>query len=160
MGRGSSVGPAGFHATAAGENPAQIGPGFMIEFTVPGRCVPWARAGGGKTTRRFTPERQADYMQAIQVYCRLAMGNSRLKPLTGPVGLLVRAVYALPRGHRGIKWHTSRPDADNILKLVADALNGIAWLDDCQVSSAQIVKVYAIAPELQVRIHRLDSARE
>lgn len=35
---------------------------------------------------------------------------------------------------------TVRPDLDNIAKIVLDALNGIAYTDDCQVTSIQIDK--------------------
>lgn len=33
-----------------------------------------------------------------------------------------------------------RPDADNVAKLVLDALNGAAWEDDTQVVSLSVVK--------------------
>ena len=35
---------------------------------------------------------------------------------------------------------TGKPDLDNILKLVCDALNGVAWVDDSQIVSAHVVK--------------------
>lgn len=36
--------------------------------------------------------------------------------------------------------HTKKPDADNVLKAVLDALNGLAWVDDAQVFSATVRK--------------------
>ena len=36
--------------------------------------------------------------------------------------------------------HTKKPDADNVLKAVLDALNGLAWGDDAQVFSATVRK--------------------
>lgn len=52
---------------------------------------------------------------------------------------------------------TRKPDADNILKLVLDALNGLAWHDDAQVTSVTCKKLYgaegmtcvSIAPVLE-----------
>lgn len=38
------------------------------------------------------------------------------------------------------QWHTVRPDADNIMKGVLDALNGHAWDDDSQVCNTFIAK--------------------
>lgn len=35
---------------------------------------------------------------------------------------------------------TEKPDVDNVLKLVMDALNGVAWKDDKQVTEAHIKK--------------------
>lgn len=37
---------------------------------------------------------------------------------------------------------TRKPDADNILKLVLDALNGMAWHDDAQVVDVSCKKLY------------------
>lgn len=34
-----------------------------------------------------------------------------------------------------------KPDADNIAKLVLDALNGVAWHDDAQIVSLDVVKL-------------------
>ena len=33
---------------------------------------------------------------------------------------------------------TFKPDADNVAKLVLDALNGIAWADDSQVTHLEV----------------------
>lgn len=30
--------------------------------------------------------------------------------------------------------HTQKPDLDNLVKFVKDCLNGIAWVDDCQIN--------------------------
>lgn len=37
---------------------------------------------------------------------------------------------------------TTKPDADNIAKLVLDALNGKAWHDDSQITSLDVTKLY------------------
>ena len=36
--------------------------------------------------------------------------------------------------------HTQKPDADNVEKAVLDALNGVAFLDDCQVYDVRVTK--------------------
>jgi Holliday junction resolvase RusA-like endonuclease len=41
---------------------------------------------------------------------------------------------------------TSKPDLDNALKLVADALNGIVWADDKQITEAVIRRRYVAEP--------------
>ncbi|WP_102411379.1 RusA family crossover junction endodeoxyribonuclease [Beduinella massiliensis] len=45
-----------------------------------------------------------------------------------------------------------KPDADNILKLVLDALNGIAYADDRQIVEASIEKWYALTPRVEIEI--------
>ena len=50
---------------------------------------------------------------------------------------------ALPRGRpRRVEREPDvvRPDADNVAKLVLDALNGAAWEDDTQVVALSVVK--------------------
>lgn len=44
---------------------------------------------------------------------------------------------------------TYKPDADNVTKLVMDALNGVAWVDDAQVTDLNVHKKYRYsdAPE-------------
>ena len=36
---------------------------------------------------------------------------------------------------------TRKPDADNVAKSVLDALNGVAWLDDAQVTHLSVRKL-------------------
>lgn len=45
---------------------------------------------------------------------------------------------------------TSRPDLDNYLKLVCDALNGLAWHDDSQVTTIACDKYYSDSPRLEI----------
>lgn len=37
---------------------------------------------------------------------------------------------------------TKKPDVDNIVKIVLDALNGLAWHDDAQVTFLAVSKEY------------------
>jgi len=46
------------------------------------------------------------------------------------------------------EWHDSRPDADNMLKAVKDALSGLIWRDDCQVSR-EVVEKYRCSGDEQ-----------
>ena len=52
---------------------------------------------------------------------------------------------------------TKRPDADNILKVVADSLNGLAYHDDAQLVDAQIRKFYSANPRIEVTIQETGS---
>jgi Holliday junction resolvase RusA-like endonuclease len=129
-----------------------------VEFVVPGEPVAWARAGGGKSVRRYTPGPQASYMRGLRIVCQAAMKGA--PPIEGPVWLTIEAHFAWPRSWSAAKreanrWHTARPDYDNIAKIVSDALSGIAWLDDSQAASASVHKLYGEVAELRVRIGRL-----
>lgn len=63
-------------------------------------------------------------------------------PLTGPLRLTVQAVFKPPASWSAKKraaaigrYHTQKPDLDNIYKAVSDGLNRIAFADDSQVAS-------------------------
>lgn len=54
-----------------------------------------------------------------------------------PLAVIIRAF--MPRPKKGAKaFHIGAPDADNISKIILDALNGVLWHDD-----AQVVEVFA-----------------
>lgn len=45
---------------------------------------------------------------------------------------------------------TTRPDADNYLKLACDALNKLAWDDDSQIVDMRCEKLYSNEPRLEI----------
>lgn len=51
---------------------------------------------------------------------------------------------------------TKKPDTDNIVKAVLDALNGAAYHDDSQVTTLHVYKRYGIAPCVKVWISKED----
>lgn len=69
--------------------------------------------------------------------------NAGKVKLSGPIGLQVNILHKRPGNHynrtgfskEGLRHPipTSKPDVDNVLKLVMDALNEHAWDDDKQV---------------------------
>lgn len=47
---------------------------------------------------------------------------------------------------------TKAPDCDNIAKIVLDALNGLAFHDDSQVTMLLVMKVYSEQPKVEVTL--------
>lgn len=45
-----------------------------------------------------------------------------------------------------------KPDADNIAKIILDALNSVAWKDDAQIDVLLVQKRYVKSPEDQARV--------
>jgi len=63
---------------------------------------------------------------------------------TDPVRVRLR--FALPRPKslsRHVCSHTKRPDVDKLARACLDALTGILWHDDSQVTSLTAIKTYA-----------------
>lgn len=40
------------------------------------------------------------------------------------------------------KWHTSKPDVDNLFKFVTDAMTKVYWRDDSLICSSSVMKLY------------------
>ena len=49
-----------------------------------------------------------------------------------------------------------KPDGDNIIKVVCDALNGLAYHDDAQIVDMVVRKYYAESPKLVISIKEVD----
>lgn len=110
----------------------------MITFTIPGVPKGQGRprfARMGKFVKTYDPKESRDWKQTVGAYA-IAAG---VKPIEGAVTLGVDCF--MPRPQRLCRKKdtiaavrcTSKPDWDNLGKLVADALIGIAYADDAQI---------------------------
>lgn|SRR5574343_877440 len=80
----------------------------------------------------------------------------------GPVKLIVDFMMPRPKSHYGKKglkekmpyYHTSKPDLDNLLKIVKDAITetGRIWKDDSQVCITMATKKYTEVPGIKIYI--------
>lgn len=73
--------------------------------------------------------------------------------------MYVSAYYPVPESHikkqkerelRNFVLPTKKPDIDNILKIIMDGLNGVAYHDDKQVVEVTIRKRYSSEPRVEV----------
>lgn len=131
----------------------------MIAISIPGEPVAFARAGA-HGSQRFTPAKQRGYMSILKQEAGRRMGGE--PPMEGPVSLAIRATYLVPaswsaRRKAEARWKTSAPDADNIAKIVKDALNTIVYRDDAQVADLRIQKMYGPIAGLTITVQPLDS---
>jgi Holliday junction resolvase RusA-like endonuclease len=130
----------------------------FMSFHIPSDPVAFARSGGnGKV--RFTPKRQRDFMALVRLAAHKAMDGAA--PIAGPVELAIRATYLVPsswpkKRAAAAKWRTSKPDADNLAKIVADAMNAIVFADDAQVASLIVQKTYGPLAGVTVTATLLD----
>jgi Holliday junction resolvase RusA-like endonuclease len=114
----------------------------------------FARATG----RAFTPAATRSYEAALRFAGQEAMGART--PIDGALAITIIAALPIPES-RSKAWKTAaiagtehptvRPDFDNLAKVV-DALNQVVWIDDKQVVSALIVKIYSDRPALTIEV--------
>ena len=51
---------------------------------------------------------------------------------------------------------TKKPDMDNVVKIIADSLNQVAYRDDTQIVDCQCRKFYAEQPRVEVKIRQIE----
>lgn len=69
------------------------------------------------------------------------------QPWDGPVGVSIFVYFHRPKSQAGHTVQTSKPDADKIARAVLDALTGIAYHDDAQVSHLRVTKRYCLGTD-------------
>lgn len=72
-----------------------------------------------------------------------------------PASMSKKTQDRLNRSH-----NTSRPDLDNLIKLVADISNGILYKDDALIASISAKKVYDINPRTEFSIQSIKSGEK
>lgn len=134
----------------------------MIEITIPGELR-------GKGRPRFDRRSGRAYTPAATVSAEnwikaCAVQAYRGAPLEGPLDLRLTIGVPVPRSWSkraradalaGRTMPTKKPDASNQLKLIEDALNGIVWVDDCQIVDGGFSKRYVEAPQTVLTVRRL-----
>lgn len=95
----------------------------------------------GRGGRVYTPKETKDYEKLIRKKAAYCFND----PLQGPVRLLVEFHLGPQKSLKNKligKPHVQRPDGDNLIKAVKDALNGVWYEDDSQVFDCRVVKLY------------------
>jgi len=138
---------------------------MSIGFAIPGRV-------GGKGRQRsvlikpkdknkpsfishYTPEKTRSDEALVRSFGMAAMAGR--KPLEGPLWLSIEIRLIPPaswsKAKRASAVHvTGKPDLDNVLKLIGDALNGVCWIDDSQISALSIGRFYSVNEAEQVAV--------
>lgn len=83
-------------------------------------------------------------------------------PIIGPIELHV--VWRFPRGkrHKHFEWRVTKPDTDNLEKLLKDCMTEVGfWNDDAQVVKEIAEKVWTDEPTgISIEINSLDKFAE
>jgi Holliday junction resolvase RusA-like endonuclease len=137
----------------------------MIQIVLAGDPVAKGRPRfSRKTGHTYTPERTATYEGKLAYAAQAAMARKPLliKPLNVSIGVFVRIPASwskkkLAAVRTGSIYPATKPDLDNTVKIVGDALNGVVFKDDSQIVILQAFKRYAEEPRLEILIKEIDS---
>lgn len=77
------------------------------------------------------------------------------------IGIVINALYPIPKSYSkkrinsivmGNEHPTKKPDLDNIIKIILDALNGVAFHDDAQIVELRASKGYAMEKDEEGKV--------
>lgn len=140
----------------------------VISFEIPGQPVGKGRpraARMGRNIRLYTPEKTASYESLVRMAGYQAMAGRQ--PLEGPVNVTMVLECQIPKSWSRKRQEaaialrelpTTKPDVDNCVKAIFDAINGVVWVDDCQVTGLSLRKIYSTTPRAVVLVQRCEVA--
>jgi Holliday junction resolvase RusA-like endonuclease len=122
----------------------------------------------GKTrntlVNEVTPQKTVNYEKLVKAVYADECDNYYF-PDGSMLDLRIKAFYGIPKSkskkdkermRKRLLRPTKKPDMDNVVKIIADALNKIAYKDDTQIVDCQCRKFYADDPRVEVSIKTVE----
>lgn len=134
---------------------------IKAKFTIPGEPQGKGRprfVGNGR--KPITPEKTAVYENLVKLEYQRQCHGIKFQD-DSMIDMRITAYYEIPssaskKKRAAMLNHkirpTKTPDVDNIFKVVADSLNGIAYRDDKQIVDGMVRKFYSDEPRVVVTI--------
>lgn len=117
----------------------------------------------GNFVKTYTPVETNNYENWVKMCYRQQVGQMMFKE-DEPLMVVITAYFSVPKSwskknkERALKNEvvpTNAKDVDNIAKIILDALNGIAYLDDHFITDLIVSKRYSDTPRVEVTINTL-----
>ncbi|BDR81048.1 RusA family crossover junction endodeoxyribonuclease [Clostridium tetani] len=111
-----------------------------------------------KTGRAYTPEQTVQYENWVKTCYTLSNDKNKLE---GTIKAEIKAYMSIPKSTSKKKRQemlegkirpTKKPDVDNIVKIILDSLNKLAFDDDKQVVDCSIEKWYGEDPRVELEL--------
>lgn len=133
---------------------------MIYEFEVPGKVVGKGRPRlNSYTGAVYTPTKTKDYETLVEEYFLLKY--PRFKLLEGRINVSIIAYFSIPKATKKSDINemlennvspTKKPDIDNIVKVVLDAMNKFAFKDDNQITKIDVEKRYGVEDKIYIKI--------
>lgn len=132
-----------------------------LVFVVPGEPRGKGRPRFTRDGHAYTDEETRSYEKKIITYYRQYLRSFQWGD-NAMVSVEVTAVYPIPKSatkatraaiEAGQILPKKKPDIDNVIKVVLDSLNGIAYKDDSQVVMVSGRKIYGHEPKLIIKMN-------
>ena len=123
---------------------------MIYEFEVEGDIIGKGRPRVNTYTgHAYTPAKTKDYEDFVKQNFKIKY--PKYEPFTGRVSVTIIAYFKIPKNtpkkteelmHNGTISPTKKPDIDNIVKIILDGLNKMAFADDNQITKLEVEKKY------------------
>ncbi len=132
---------------------------MQLYLLIPGEPMAKQRPRVTRQGVAYTPAQTVNYETLVKEMFYTTYPNH--KPMDGPVKVRINAYFTIPASWSKKKQQsalignmrpTGRKDWDNIGKIVTDALNRIAYMDDGQIVDGRVCKHYTDVPRVEVYI--------
>ena len=105
----------------------------------------------GGRARMYLPTKHPVHAYKAAIRAAFIQATGQWDMIEGPVHVGIHVWFVMPaswskkkRASHAGQYHAQKPDADNVVKAVLDALTDCyAWRDDSQVASVQVIKRWA-----------------
>ena len=136
-----------------------------LRFTVPGEPCAQGRprfTTAGGYVRAYDPAKSRNYKAFVKYIATHEAQKQDWKYTELPLAVSVAAYLPIAASKSkkfkaaalaGIELPTKKPDVDNIFKTVTDAMSGILYKDDKQIVQAEIKKMFAEEPRLEIMLN-------
>lgn len=122
----------------------------------------FSRAGG--FVRSYTPDKTVNYENLVKMSYYQEHGNFMFDKDI-PLKVIINIEKSIPKSFSNRKRELAingfirpltRPDCDNVAKSITDALNGIAYHDDAQITDLEVYKRFGHQDLAEVSIQALN----
>lgn len=137
----------------------------MIVFTIPGDPIAQGRPRAyrqGKQIKMYDPKESKDYKRFVEL---IAKQHAPKKLLEGAIKANIHFYRPIPKRtskkdraliSEGNKHPVTKPDTSNYVKGIEDALNGIIYKDDSQITQLSAGKSYSDNPRVEIEIQEIN----
>ena len=128
---------------------------MIVSFTIPGppkgKARPKVTRAQNGASVTYTPDATVAYEELVRARYTTEAKGYRF-PDNAALRVEIKAYFPVPKSStkyikagmlNGRIRPTKKPDTDNIIKIICDALNGLAYKDDAQIVSNSTEKRYA-----------------
>ena len=133
---------------------------MKYEFEVPGHIKGKGRPRVNSYTGMiYTPTTTKDYEYLVEQYFLLKY--PKFKPFEGRLSVNIIATFNIPKSTKKCEVEkmlqnqispTKKPDIDNIVKIILDAMNKFAFKDDTQITKLSVEKKYGEEEKIYIEI--------